>query len=107
MQYQPLDTHINGVIKAQLTRWTKEQWVEKKDITLVGRKNETTRLFRKLKVSTIRRAFDEALFQPAQKQRVKLVLSQEAKDAVTAIDEIMTNWNAPPTAAMNQIPRTE
>jgi hypothetical protein len=59
MQYQPLDTHINGVIKAQLTRWTKEQWVEKKDITLVGRKNETTRLFRKLKVLSTRHCFSQ------------------------------------------------
>jgi hypothetical protein len=59
--YQPLDTHINGVIKAQLSRWTKEMLANRKEITIVGRKDATTHFMRKLKVSTIQRAFDEAL----------------------------------------------
>jgi hypothetical protein len=64
----------------------------RKEITIVGRKDATTHFMRKLKVSTIQRAFDEALLWPAQVDRPKPVLSQAAKDALSAIDSLMASF---------------
>ncbi len=63
--YQPLDTHINGVVAGKLTAWHTEQISKQEVVTLADRKDAATRIFRSLKPTTIRRAFIESLFIPA------------------------------------------
>lgn len=91
--YQPLDTHINGIIKAQLSKWTMNELSAQKEITLLGRKKQCTYLLNKLSVRVVRAAFDESLLAPAQAPgRNSVPVTVAAQQARTAIDEITSNW---------------
>jgi len=93
---QPLDTHINGIIKGKLSIWTRKQLQAGLDITLLGRKTETSRILRKMHVATIRTAFDESLVGPAQEDRSNSInLSQEARAALASIDSVISTFTAP------------
>jgi hypothetical protein len=67
--YQPLDTHINGIIKAKLASWTHGMVASGLDVTLYQRKNAVTLFLRKLKAVDVRNAFDESLVANAQAPR--------------------------------------
>jgi hypothetical protein len=90
--YQPLDTHINGVIKSLMGGWVRQTLADGIDITLVERKRACTRFLRKLRTHTIIRAFMEALWLPCMKERVMPVLSEHAQTAVDIIDSIMRDF---------------
>jgi hypothetical protein len=92
---QPLDTHINGIIKGKLSIWTRMQLQAGRPVTLLGRKQETSRILRTMHVATIRTAFDETLVGPAQEDRSKSInLSQEAQAALASIDSLISTFTA-------------
>jgi hypothetical protein len=67
--YQPLDTHINGIIKEKMEAWTKFMLSRSHDISLHQRKNAATLFLRKLKVDYVRQSFTESLVQMANEPR--------------------------------------
>jgi hypothetical protein len=90
--YQPLDTHINGIIKSNMAGWTRQTLAEGNDVTLVDRKDACTRYLRLLRPSTVRRAFFESLWLPCLTPREKPVLSEHAQTAVDIVDAIMRDF---------------
>lgn len=93
--YQPLDTHINGIVASKLSTWHNQQLDEQKTVTLAARKDQATDIFRKLKASTVRRAFIESLLIPSFQHVPPVVPVVTVESALKEVDSIMAEFNRP------------
>jgi hypothetical protein len=89
--YQPLDTHINGIITSKLRQFWSDEMFEKPDqeVSLASIIKATTRFLKDISSTFIRRAFKEALFDVAKQPR-----QPPAQPTIVQNSNIINNNNA-------------
>jgi hypothetical protein len=99
--YQPLDTHINGIVSSKLRQFWSDEMFDKpnQEVTIASTIKAITRFLQELSSTFIRRAFKEALFDVAKQPRQapipppNLITSiASTQEALQKIDEIMNDF---------------